>query len=84
MVDDRQDILSVFDALRGAVLYWRSSRHKNYLSLTAVGRTDAEDGTFWYCMHDAKNPAWAIRVNELSRARVELPDRFGKIEDLEC
>jgi type IV fimbrial biogenesis protein FimT len=84
IVDDRRDILSVFDALRGAVLHWRSSRHKNYLSLTAVGRTDAEDGTFWYCMHDGKNPVWAIRINEMSRARVELPDRFGKIDDLEC
>ncbi len=83
-VDDARNILSVFDAFRGADVQWRSSLSKNYLSLTATGRTDAEDGTFWYCMHDAKNPAWAIRVNEVGRARLELPDRAEKINDLKC
>jgi type IV fimbrial biogenesis protein FimT len=83
-VDDTRNILSVFDAFRGAEVHWRSSRRKNFLSVTAVGRTGAEDGTFWYCLHDAKNPTWAIRVTEVSRARLELPDAAGEIVDLKC
>jgi type IV fimbrial biogenesis protein FimT len=83
-VQGPSDVLFVFDALRGADLHWRSSLAKNYLSIDASGSTDDEDGTFWYCEFGARNPAWAMRINQAGRARLEYPDGAGRIGTLSC
>jgi type IV fimbrial biogenesis protein FimT len=83
-VRDASDVLFVFDALSGALVHWRSALAKNYLSMNAAGTTDDEDGTFWYCATGAKNPAWAMRINQTGRARLEYPNSRGSIEGLSC
>ncbi len=83
-VADASDVLFVFDAFSGTVVHWRSALAKNYLSLNAAGTTEDEDGTFWYCETGAKNPAWAIRVNQAGRARLEYPNNSGRLEGLTC
>jgi Tfp pilus assembly protein FimT len=82
-VQNAKDVLFVFDALQ-ADLHWRSALARNYLVMDALGTTDDEDGTFWYCESGAKNPAWAMRINQAGRARLEYPDRQGRIRGLTC
>jgi type IV fimbrial biogenesis protein FimT len=83
-VPDKQPVLYVFAGFSSALLHWRSSLNRDYVSITPSGQTDAEDGTFWYCENSAKLPAWAIRINQAGRARLQYPDHQGKIANLAC
>ena len=62
-------------------LYWRSSLARDFLEFLPEGTTPNENGTFWYCAREAKNPAWAIVVSQSGRARQVLPNSSGEIHD---
>lgn len=51
-------------------LYWRAfPANQAQLDYLPSGMLRAENGTFWYCLSDEKNPSWAIVVSQSGRAR---------------
>lgn len=83
IVIDKSHVLTVLDPLKGATLHWRSALSRDYLQILSNGLS-TENGSFWYCTVKADNPAWAIRISQTGRARLEYPDQTGKINGLSC
>jgi prepilin-type N-terminal cleavage/methylation domain-containing protein len=62
-------------------IYWRGSFGDEALQFSPSGFSDAENGTFWFCEKDEKNPAWAIVVNQAGLSRLLSQNARGKIID---
>ena len=61
-------------------LYWRAfPANQAQLDFLPSGFLKAENGTFWYCLPHAKNPSWAIVLNQSGRAREVLPEQEENI-----
>ncbi len=70
------------DISRDGILNWRAfPLDRDKLQFLPSGWPNAENGTFWYCHHAAKNPAWAIVLSQSGRARIVYPDKAGEIDD---
>ena len=64
-------------------IHWRAfPNDRNDLQFLSSGLPNSENGTFWYCAKDAKNPSWAIAVSQSGRARLMMPNEAGVIEDI--
>lgn len=85
VVANKENVVAVFNRVsRDGVLHWRSSLNRDYLQILPSGLTRGENGTFWFCPSKSNLSAWAVVVNQLGRARVVYPDRFGKMGSLHC
>jgi len=62
-------VLSVFSGRASGKLLWKSSLHRDYLQFLPSGLTNSQNGTFWFCEKNMKNPSWLIKINHLGRAR---------------
>lgn len=61
-------------------LYWRAfPANQAQLDFLPSGLLKAENGTFWYCLPQAKNPSWAIVLNQSGRAREIVPKQEGDV-----
>jgi len=62
------------------VIFWRAfpNTHQS-LEFLPTGFLKAENGTFWYCLKQEKNPRWAIVLNQSGRARMVYPDAEGRV-----
>ncbi len=64
------------------ILHWRSfPMDRVQLEFIASGMPHFQNGTFWFCPPDAKNPAWSIVLNKTGRARIVYPDKDGNVRD---
>jgi type IV fimbrial biogenesis protein FimT len=69
-------------SLRQGQINWRAfpSATRNLVFLS-TGFSKVQNGTFWYCLEDKKDPLWAIVLNQSGRVRKVDPDRLGHIYD---
>ena len=76
-------IIHIFQNISLAgTLNWRAfPLNQRSIEFLPSGLPKAENGTFWYCLPSAKNPAWAIVMNYSGRARVVLPNHAGAVID---
>lgn len=83
MIKTSHDVLYLFQSLSSRdKLHWRSFPfHHSALTFLPNGLLNSENGTFWYCVHGEKNPAWAIMINQIGRARLAKPNAKGEIKD---
>ncbi len=73
-------VLYSFHKIKEGILHWRAfPRNIEYVEFLPSGLSHAENGTFWYCPKKAKNPVWAIVMNQSGRIRIVYPDPNGKI-----
>lgn len=63
-------------------LHWRAFHSSsNQLQFFPSGFLNAQNGTFWYCDKNEKNPAWAIVINQTGRVRMVYPDSQGEVHE---
>lgn len=61
-------------------LYWHAfPANQTQLDFLPSGSLKAENGTFLYCLPHAKNPSWAIVLNQSGRVREIVPEQEGDI-----
>lgn len=64
------------------ILHWRAfPKNEQYLQFLPTGMPHAENGTFWFCGKNEKNPIWAIVLNQAGRTRLAHPDKNNEILD---
>lgn len=69
------------NTIHDGILFWEAyPRYRAFLTFSSY-QNDAVNGTFWYCLHDQRNPVWAIVINKLGRVRIVLPNADGEIVD---
>ncbi|MDX1901983.1 MAG: GspH/FimT family pseudopilin [Gammaproteobacteria bacterium] len=56
-------------------------RGRDKLVFLPNGKTEVENGTFWYCFAHANDPHWALVINRAGRVRTVFPDKNGMILD---
>lgn len=78
-----EKVLQVFlTHVADGLLNWRAfPNNRTSLQFLPSGVPNAQNGTFWYCRHGAKNPSWAIAISQSGRARLMYPNEEGFIED---
>lgn len=82
MILNAKNIISVFDlnADRGK-LQWRSFPKRSYLVFSPTFSDTTNNGSFWYCLPNQKNPSWALVINRGHRERMVYPDKHNLIFD---
>ena len=78
---EKKIIFGFKNTIQNGIMHWRSSLNHPYLEFMPSGISVQENGTFWYCLKNAENPAWAIAINKAGRARISYPDPSGEIID---
>lgn len=81
IIRSQEKVLFVFQHATKGILHWRGSLGLLYLKFLPTGLLNREDGSYWYCLPEAKYPAWAIVINHPGRSRLVHPDQNGKIRD---
>jgi len=56
-------------------------RGRVVLKFLPNGFPEVQNGTFWYCVKNKTDAAWAIVINRSGRIRQVFPDKSGKIID---
>ena len=78
---EKKIIFAFKNTIQNGILHWRSSLNHPYLTFMPSGISVQENGTFWYCLKNTENPAWAIVINKAGRVRISYPDSSGEIID---
>jgi type IV fimbrial biogenesis protein FimT len=83
VIHERDQIIGVthFKSNRNALHARFFPAYRDYLQFTPLSSNSDNNGTFWYCHSDKRNPEWAIGLNKMAEAHVLLPGLEGKIHD---
>ncbi|MBV9576323.1 MAG: GspH/FimT family pseudopilin [Gammaproteobacteria bacterium] len=82
ILTNEQILLVTQTHLKNGMVFWRSfPAYRHYLQFSSTGSLSNDNGTFWFCADEAKNPTWAIMINKLGRVRSVHPDQQGEIKD---
>jgi type IV fimbrial biogenesis protein FimT len=80
VIVNRKVIYAFLNPENQGQLYWRAfPNNQAQLDYLPSGTLRAENGTFWYCSSEAKNPSWAIVISQSGRAREIVPEEQGEI-----
>ncbi len=67
--------------LRGSLFARFFPRYREEIQFDPMAEVTNDNGTIWYCRPHAPKPTYAITINRVGVAAVQLPDRDGDIRD---